>query len=126
MQGKDLFLTFIGTARSGPSLKRRVMWAVNSPRMSKSQSHHCTGRRVQKHRKQPTVANQPDRAAVADDGLTSSSHGFMREDRYFLATFDGDDVGLWPGSADDATWTIAPVVRESDGLLITLSDGVTP
>jgi len=66
------------------------------------------------------------RAAVADDGLTSGSHGFMREDRYFLATFDGDGGGLWPGAADDATWTIAPVVRESDGLLITLSDGVTP
>jgi hypothetical protein len=66
------------------------------------------------------------RAAVANDGLTSGSHGFMREDRYFLATFDGDGVGLWPGAADDATWTIAPVVRESDGLLITLSEGVTP
>ena len=66
------------------------------------------------------------RAAVANDGLSSGSHGFMREDRYFLATFDGDGVGLWPGAADDATWTIAPVVRESDGLLITLSDGVTP
>ena len=66
------------------------------------------------------------RAAVADDGLTGGSHGFMREDRYFLATFDGDGVWLWPGAADDATWTIAPVVRESDGLLITLSEGVTP
>ena len=126
MQVKDLFLTPIGTARSGPSLKRRVMWAVNSPECQKVNHIHCTGRRAQKRRQQPTVANQPDRAAVADDGLTSSSHGFMREDRYFLATFDGDDVGLWPGAADDATWTIAPVVRESDGLTMTLSNGVTP
>ena len=47
-------------------------------------------------------------------------------DCYFLTAFDGDGAGLWPGAADDATWTIVPVVRESDGLTITLSDSETP
>ncbi len=126
MQVKGLFLTPIGTARSGPtSLKRRVMWVVNCSRMSKANHIHCTGRRAQKRRQQPTVANQIDPCSCrrrSNQRLT----WLMREDRYFLATFDGDDAGLWPGAADDATWTIAPVVRESDGLTMTLSDGVTP
>jgi hypothetical protein len=96
------------------------------PECQKANHILYTGRRAQKRGSSQLSQTNQTRAAVADDGLTSGSHGFMREDRYFLATFDGDGVWLWPGAADDATWTIAPVVRESDGLLITLSDGVTP
>ena len=61
-----------------------------------------------------------------DDVLTGNSHGFMPETRYFLTAFDGDGAGLWEGAVDDATWTIVPVVTESDGLTITLSDSETP
>ena len=50
----------------------------------------------------------------------------MPEDRYFSTAFAGDGAGLWEGAADDATRTVVPVVRESDGLTITLSDSVTP
>ena len=59
VQVKDLSLTPIGTARSGPSLKRGVMWAVNSPECQKA-NHIRTGRRAQKRRQQPTAANKPD------------------------------------------------------------------
>jgi hypothetical protein len=53
-----------------------------------------------------------------------TDHG--EDGRYFLATPDVEGAGLWSGATDDATRTIVPVVRESDGLTITLSDSVTP
>src|SRR4029077_5612053 len=40
---------------------------------------------------------------------------------HFLAT-----LGLGEAAGAAATWTMVPVVRESDGFTITLSDGVTP
>src|SRR5262245_48309446 len=47
-------------------------------------------------------------------------------ERYFSDAFAGDGAELWPGAADDATRTVVPVVRESDGFTITLSDSVIP
>src|SRR4029077_9935397 len=61
-----------------------------------------------------------------DDGLTIGSSSFMPEDPLFFGYFGPDGAGLWPGAGDAAMRTVVPVVRESDGLTITLSDSVTP
>src|SRR5438309_4445045 len=37
-----------------------------------------------------------------------------------------DGAAVAEGAGVEATWTVVPVVRESDGLTITLSDSVTP
>jgi len=55
--------------------------------------------------------------------LAMSSYSFFVSDpnNYFFAT-----VGLGEGDGVAATWTVVPVVRESEGLTITLSESEMP
>jgi hypothetical protein len=61
-----------------------------------------------------------------DDVLTIGSRSFMPEDPLLFGYFATDGAGLWPGAGDAAMRTVVPVVRESEGLTITLSDSEMP
>src|SRR5438132_4624930 len=60
------------------------------------------------------AAGAADGAAVAGAIGAAEASGFA------------EPGGVAEGAGVEATWTVVPVVRESDGLTITLSDSVTP
>src|SRR5207253_1918805 len=60
-------------------------------------------------------------AAVAE-ASGAAAEAAVRAD----ASSAAEPGGVAEGAGVEATWTVVPVVRESDGLTITLSDSVTP
>src|SRR6266478_8836992 len=73
------------------------------------------------------AAGAAEGAAVAE-ASGAAAEAAVRADASGAAEASGfaEPGGVAEGAGVEATWTVVPVVRESDGLTITLSDSVTP